>query len=135
MALLEPGEPPGEVAAAYMAKGLLRAVHATADRTKASPRLRRGSTSTPDERCRRARSPRSEVHRWGPLILARYTTELTNGPTGRVKRVRRGFRNFENYRPRLLLHCGVSRKADRVLQCHPSPTLRPGRFATASVGS
>jgi transposase len=53
--------------------------------------------------------------RWEHEILAWHTTDgASNGPTEavnlavkRIKRVGRGFRNFHNYRLRLLLHCGV----------------------------
>ncbi len=55
------------------------------------------------------------IRRWEPEILAWHATRLTNGPTEavnllvkKIKRVGHGFRNFENYRLRLLLHCGVS---------------------------
>ena len=35
-------------------------------------------------------------------------TEAMNLPIKKVKRVGHGFRNFTNYRLRLLLHCGVT---------------------------
>ena len=52
---------------------------------------------------------------WHDELLAYFTTGgVSNGPTEainllikRVKRVGFGFRNFDNYRLRLLLHCGV----------------------------
>ncbi|MCA1674636.1 MAG: transposase, partial [Actinobacteria bacterium] len=54
------------------------------------------------------------VRRWQSQVLAWHATGLTNGPTEavnllvkKVKRVGHGFRNFDNYRLRLLLHCGV----------------------------
>jgi transposase len=54
------------------------------------------------------------VARWQTEILAWHTAGgASNGPTEAVnlaikniKRVGRGFRNFANYRLRLLLHCG-----------------------------
>ena len=53
--------------------------------------------------------------RWEAEILAWHATGgCYNGPTEainllvkKVKRVGHGFRNFDNYRLRLLLHCGV----------------------------
>lgn len=53
---------------------------------------------------------------WETPLLAYFTTGgVSNGPTEavnllvkRIKRVGFGFRNFANYRLRLLLHCGVS---------------------------
>jgi hypothetical protein len=52
---------------------------------------------------------------WREELLAYFTTSgLSNGPTEavnllikRIKRVGFGFRNFDNYRLRLLLHCGI----------------------------
>ena len=53
--------------------------------------------------------------RWRDELLAYFTTGgVSNGLTEainllikRIKRVGFGFRNFDNYRLRLLLHCGV----------------------------
>lgn len=51
--------------------------------------------------------------RWRPEILARHDTGAFNGPTEglnlcvkKVKRCGHGFRNFEHYRLRVLLHAG-----------------------------
>ena len=112
--LLETGDPAGEVAAAYLAKELLREVYATGELTDAAVRL-----DVFYDHCRRSevveltRLART-VRRWEPQVLAWHDTRLTNGPTEavnllvkKVKRVGHGFRNFDNYRLRLLLHCGV----------------------------
>jgi transposase len=53
---------------------------------------------------------------WCEELLAYFTTDgVSNGPTEainllikRIKRVGFGFRNFDNYRLRLLLHSGVN---------------------------
>ena len=55
------------------------------------------------------------VRAWEAEILAFHATKgCSNGPTEavnllikKVKRVGHGFRNFTNYRLRLLLHCGI----------------------------
>lgn len=55
------------------------------------------------------------VRRWEAEILAYHSTgRASNGPTEavnllvkKIKRVGHGFTNFDNYRIRLLLHCGV----------------------------
>jgi hypothetical protein len=55
------------------------------------------------------------VRAWEAEILAWHATDgCSNGPTEavnllikKVKRLGHGFRNFANYRLRLLLHCGV----------------------------
>jgi transposase len=66
------------------------------------------------------------VRVWEAEILAWHATGgCSNGPTEavnllikKVKRVGHGFRNFANYRLRLLLHCGVT------WPTHPSARLR-----------
>ena len=66
------------------------------------------------------------VRAWEAEVLAFHQTEgCSNGPTEainllikKVKRVGHGFRNFDNYRLRLLLHCGVR------WQTHPTARLR-----------
>ncbi len=125
LVLLEAGDPAGEVAAAYLAKELLRDVYATTDLTEATDRL-----AAFHDHCRRAEVHELDrlartVRRWQPQMLAWHTTALTNGPTEavnllvkKVKRVGHGFRNFENYRLRLLLHCGVQ------WQTRPTASMR-----------
>jgi transposase len=61
------------------------------------------------------------VRHWEPEILGWHRTGLSNGPTEamnllikKIKRVGHGFRNFENYRLRLLLHCGVDDRLRRI---------------------
>lgn len=123
--LLEGGDPDGEVAAAYLAKELLREVYATGDITRA-----RGALVRFYDHCRAAevteltRLART-IGRWEPQLLAWHATALTNGPTEainllvkKVKRVGHGFRNFDNYRLRLLLHCGVK------WQTRPAASMR-----------
>jgi transposase len=65
---------------------------------------------------RRSRSERlgKLLRRWRTEILAHHATGASNGPTEAVnltikavKRCGRGFRNFNNYRLRLLLAAGV----------------------------
>ena len=55
------------------------------------------------------------IDSWHTELLAYFDTGgISNGPTEainllikKIKRVGHGFRNFDNYRLRLLLHCGV----------------------------
>jgi transposase len=62
------------------------------------------------------------VKAWEAEILAFHATGgCSNGPTEavnllikKVKRVGHGFRNFTNYRLRLLLHCGVTWQTHRT---------------------
>jgi transposase len=113
---LEDGDPDGHVAAAWLAKEHLRAVYAARTRGTARRRLDRfyahcGRRSVP-ELTRLAKTVRA----WETEILAYHATaHLSNGPTEavnllieKIRRVGHGFRNFENYRLRLLLRCGVT---------------------------
>jgi transposase len=123
---LRAGDPTGEVAAAWQGKELLRAVYAavgTAAARAALERFYRWSDGVQvPELSRLARTVRA----WEAEILAWHATGgCSNGPTEalnllikKVKRVGHGFRNFVNYRLRLLLHCGVR------WQTHRTATLR-----------
>ena len=51
---------------------------------------------------------------WEHEVLAHHATGLSNGPTEavnllieKIRRIGHGFRNFDNYRLRLILCCGV----------------------------
>jgi transposase len=112
---LAAGDPTGEVAAAWQGKELLRAVYAASDLAHAQAALERfyrwADGVNVAELSRLART----VKAWEVEIFAFHATEgCSNGPTEavnllikKVKRVGHGFRNFANYRLRLLLHCGV----------------------------
>jgi transposase len=112
---LAAGDPTGELAAAWQGKELLRAVYAAADMPAARAALERfyrwADGVGVAELSRLART----VGAWQTEILAWHQTAgCSNGPTEainllikNVKRVGYGFRNFANYRLRLLLHCGV----------------------------
>jgi transposase len=119
---LAAGDPGGEVVAAWQGKKLLRAVYATGDLADAQAALERfyrwadGVGVT--ELSRLARTVRA----WEAEILAFHATDgCSNGLTEainllvkKVKRVGHGFRNFANYRLRLLLHCGVRWQTHRT---------------------
>ena len=116
------GDPTGEVAAAWQGKELLRAVYAavgTAAARAALDRFYRWSDGVQvPELSRLARTVRA----WEAEVLAFHSTKgCSNGPTEavnllvkKVKRVGHGFRNFANYRLRLLLHCGVRWQTHRT---------------------
>ena len=109
------GDPTGEVAVAWQGKELLRAVYAASDLAYARTALERFYRWSDGvgvaELSRLART----VKAWEAEILAFHSTKgCSNGPTEamnllikKVKRVGHGFRNFTNYRLRLLLHCGI----------------------------
>jgi transposase len=113
---LDAGDPHGEVGAAWIAKEDLRRVYAAPDQPDAHRRLTDLHT-----RCTRSDVPELRrlartVGHWQAEILAYFRTQhASNGPTEavnllvkQVKRVGFGFRNFANYRLRLLLHCGIA---------------------------
>ena len=126
---LAAGDPTAELAAAWQGKELLRAVYQAVGPMAARAALDRfyrwcDGVQIP-ELSRLARTVRA----WEAEILAFHATDgCSNGPTEainllikKVKRVGHGFRNFTNYRLRLLLHCGVR------WQTHRTARLR-GRF-------
>jgi transposase len=111
---LDAGDPAGEVGAAYLAKELLREVYATGSERQARRRLERFYVHCRGADIAALRRLAATVRRWEHEILGWHRTGLSNGPTEamnllikKIKRVGHGFRNFENYRLRLLLHCGV----------------------------
>jgi transposase len=123
---LAAGDPTGEVAAAWQGKELLRAVYAADGMLAARAALERFYRWVDGvevvELTRLART----VGAWQAEILAWHATDgCSNGPTEavnllvkKVKRVGHGFRNFANYRLRLLLHCGIR------WQTHQTANLR-----------
>jgi transposase len=112
--LLGAGDPHGEVAVTYLAKELLREVYAARTLRTARRRLRRFYTHCDEANVHECRRLARTIRAWEAEVLAYHTTGRSNGPTEginllikKVKRVGHGFRNFTNYRLRLLLHCGV----------------------------
>lgn len=129
MAGLASGDPDGEVGACYLAKELLREVYDALDLAHARRRL-----IVFYQWCVQAEVPEltrlaKTISAWEAEVLAYHTTGLSNGPTEavnllieKVRRIGHGFRNFENYRLRLLLRCGVkcqTRPAARIRGRHP----------------
>jgi transposase len=121
MRLLLTGDPHGEVAAAYLAKELLREVYATRRPNWARSRLRKFYAHCDRSNVTECRRLAKTIRSWEPEVLAFHTTGRSNGPTEginllikKIKRVGHGFRNFTNYRLRLLLHCGVHWQTPRT---------------------
>ncbi len=111
------GDPHGQVTQAWMAAHELRYLYRRGrDLPDARRRLHdvlsRCVFSEVPELLRLART----LDAWTEELLAYFTTGgISNGPTEainllikRIKRVGFGFRNFDNYRLRLLLHCGTA---------------------------
>ncbi len=109
------GDPDGEVSAAWQLTELVRDLYRAptlADARETLELLYAWADTGPPE-CRRLAAT---IRRWETEILAYHTTGgASNGPTEavnllikKIKRTGHGFRNFHNYRLRLLLHCGVT---------------------------
>jgi transposase len=126
LAWLDAGDPEGEVGAAYLAKELLRDTYLAGDALEARRRLvvfyDHCATSEVPELERLART----IARWEIPILRWHRTRLTNAATEgtnlvikNIKRLGFGFRNFDNYRLRLLLRCGTPWQHHRVASIRP----------------
>lgn len=116
LAGLDAGDTPDEqLARTWIAAQELRLIFSCPDRARAEAHLYRWLTYCADaaipELTRLART----IDSWRPELMAYFdTNRVSNGPTEainllikKIKRVGHGFRNFDNYRLRLLLHCGV----------------------------
>ena len=114
-AALAAGDPDGEVAAAWWCAQALRRVYLGRDPDEGRRRgadVIEATLSCPvPEVARLGRTLRS----WRVEFLAYFDTERArNGPTEamnllieKIRRIGHGYRNFDNYRRRLLLGCGV----------------------------
>jgi transposase len=120
---LAAGDPRDEVLDAWLAKEALRAMYAADGMAEAAQRfdafVAECRTSAVPELHRLART----AQRWRTEILAHHLTGASNGSTEavnlvvkKVLRVAHGFRSFDNYRLRVLLHCGV--------EWHTAPAAR-----------
>lgn len=112
--LLELGDPNAEVAIAYRVKERLREFYRCSD-----PGTARNMLTELIEHCRRPAMPPEiqtlghTLKKWATKIHNWYLARVSNGPTEainnlikRIKRIGFGFRNFENYRIRVLLYAG-----------------------------
>jgi transposase len=115
LAGLAAGDDGEQVGRAWIAAQELRLLYREPDRDRAERRLLRWFTAVAEheipELVRLART----LDAWRLELLAYFDTGgISNGPTEavnglikKVKRVGHGYRNFANYRLRLLLHCGT----------------------------
>lgn len=111
---LAAGDPRDEVLDTLLAREALRFMYAADTPTEAAVRfdsfIGECTGSAVPELHRLART----ALRWRTEILAHHSTGASNGPTEavnlvvkKVLRVAHGFRSFDNFRLRVLLHCGV----------------------------
>ncbi len=99
----------------WLARELLAEVYAATELAQATRRLivffQHAADAQIPELCRLART----TDRWRDEVLAFYTTAgASNGPSEavnllveKIQRIGHGYRNFTNYRRRLLLGCGI----------------------------
>ncbi len=111
---LDPRDPDGHVAAAWIAVPDLRLLYRHTDSQRAEQAFHRWLTFCADSNVPELDRLARTLDSWRDELLARFHAgPVSNGPTEAItplikkKRVGHGFRNFTNYRSRLLLHCGV----------------------------
>ena len=111
---LAEGDPTGEVAAAILGKELLREVYAARSLQQAHWRLVRFYGYVAEAEVPELTRLATTISRWEQEVLSFHVTGISTGPveaqnlvTEKIRRIGHGFRNFENYRLRLLLHSGV----------------------------
>lgn len=112
---LDLGDPNGEIAAAWIAAQDLRLLYRHHDPARAAAAFHRWLVFCADSEVPELHRLARTLDAWRDELLARFTVAgVSNGPTEainllikKIKRVGHGFRNFTNYRLRLLLHCGT----------------------------
>jgi transposase len=116
LAGLDAGDTPDEqLARTWIAAQELRLIFHSPDQARAGQALYRWLTYCADSGIAELIRLATTIDSWRTELLAYFTTGgISNGPTEainllikKIKRVGHGFRNFDNYRLRLLLHCGV----------------------------
>jgi transposase len=129
LAGIEAGDERGQVAAAWVAAQELRAIYHCRDADQAAQRLYHWTVYCIDSGVTELRRLARTITTWRQEFLAYFHAgRISNGPTEAVNllikkilRVGHGFRNFSNYRLRLLLHCGITWQ-------HHTPTPLRGRL-------
>ena len=124
---LRVGDPHDEVLGAWLAKESVRDVYLTEDPAVAATLLDKAIAGYADDDVEEIRSLANTLASWRTEILAHHDSGASNGPTEglnlcvkRVKRCGHGFKRFEHYRLRVLLHAGGVTWPQR-----PRPTSNP----------
>jgi transposase len=107
------GDPHDEVLGAWLAKESVRDVYLTEDLAIATTLLDKVIAGCAADDVEEIRSLGSTLASWRSEILAHHESGASNGPTEglnlcvkRVKRCGHGFKRFDHYRLRILLHAG-----------------------------
>ena len=111
---LRRGDPDGEIGAVILGKELLREMYSSEDIEQARDRLADFYAHATWSEVPELRRLAKTVAAWEAEILAFHRSGASTGPveaqnliTEKLRRIGHGFRNFANYRLRLLLHSGV----------------------------
>ncbi len=107
------GDPHDESLGAWLAKESVRDIYLTDDPADAAVLVDKAIAACAADDVEEIRSLGKTLASWRTEILAHHRTGASNGPTEglnllvkKVKRCGHGFRNFEHYRLRVLLHAG-----------------------------
>lgn len=110
---LRVGDPHDEVLGSWLAKESARDIYLTDDPGEAALLIDKAIAGCAEDDVEEIRSLGRTLASWRTEILAHHDTGASNGPTEglnlcikRVKRCGHGFRRFEHYRLRVLLHAG-----------------------------
>lgn len=110
---LRVGDPYDETAAAWLAKESVRDVYLVDDPADAEVLIDKAIVACSRDDVPEIQSLGRTLGRWRPEILNHHRTGASNGPTEglnlvikKVKRAGHGFRRFDHYRLRCLLHAG-----------------------------
>jgi transposase len=110
---LRVGDPDDEVLGAWLAKESVRDIYLTEDPADAALLIDKAIAGCTTDDVEEIRSLGRTLASWRSEILEHHNTGASNGPTEglnllvkKVKRCGHGFRRFENYRLRVLLHAG-----------------------------
>ncbi len=121
------GDPSDEVLGAWLAKESVRDIYLTTNPAAAAVLVDKAITGCLTDEVDEIQALGRTLQRWRTEILAHHHTGASNGPTEglnllvkKVKRCGHGFKRFQHYRLRVLLHCGgIDWKTPAP------PTLRP----------
>lgn len=110
---LRVGDPDDEVLGAWLAKESVRDIYLTDDPADAALLIDKAIAGCAADDVEEIRSLGKTLASWRTEILEHHNTGASNGPTEglnlcvkKVKRCGHGFRSFEHYRLRVLLHAG-----------------------------
>lgn len=126
------GDPHDEVLGGWLAKEMVRDVYLTDDVNLATVLLGRAVTACLADEVAEIQSLGRTLRKWWTEILNHHRTGASNGPTEamnlcvkRVKRAGQGFRCFDHYRLRVLLHAGGCDWSRYTTSARPIRTRSP----------